>query len=155
MRRKNIRLKDYDYRTDGYYFITICTLLRKPLLEQYKKEAESILQELPSRFNGVKLDFYSFTPDHLHVIFILNDANVSVGEIVRVYNALVTRTTCCKPFWEWNYYEHIIRNERALYEIRKYIQANPNKERIDFGTIYCRINATATTKLADNVKRTL
>jgi REP element-mobilizing transposase RayT len=73
------------------------------LLEQYRKEAEQILQSLPSRFASVKLDFYSFMPDHVHMILILNDANVSVGEVIRTYKALVTKTTRCKPFWEWNY----------------------------------------------------
>jgi putative transposase len=142
--RKNARLKDYDYTANGYYFVTICTSLRKPLLDQYHREAEQILQSLPSRFPDVKLDFYSFMPDHLHAIFILSDANVSIGEIVRRYKALVTKTTGCKPFWEWNYYEHVIRNERALLEIRKYIQENPEKERIDLKAIYGRVNATAT-----------
>jgi len=145
--RKTIRLKDYDYKTNGYYFVTICTALRKPLLERYRKEAEMILKNLASRFTGVELDFYSFVPDHLHAILILNDANASVGEIVRTYKALVTKTTGCKPFWEWNYYEHIIRNEKALYEIRKYIQDNPEKEKIDLKAIYSCKSATGTLKL--------
>ena len=29
------------------------------------------------------------------------------------------------PVWQRNYYEHIIRDERELNEIRQYIQANP------------------------------
>jgi putative transposase len=29
------------------------------------------------------------------------------------------------PFWQRNYYEHIIRNERALNAIREYIGNNP------------------------------
>ncbi len=144
--RKNTRLRDYNYKTDGYYFITICTDLKKPLLAQHRKEAETILQSLPSRFVGIKLDFYYFMPDHLHAIFILSNADVSISEIVRTYKALVTKTTGCKPFWERNYYEHIIRNERALYEIRKYIQENPEKDRLDFKAINRRTNATTTNK---------
>jgi REP element-mobilizing transposase RayT len=35
------------------------------------------------------------------------------------------RNTPGKPIWQPNYYEHIIRNEKSLYEIRKYIQNNP------------------------------
>lgn len=135
-RRKIIRLKDYDYKDNGCYFVTICTALRKPFLKHYGKQAEEILKSLPSRFVGVELDFYSFMPDHLHVIFILNDAKAPIGEIVRVYKALVTKASGCKPFWEWNYYEHVIRNEKALYEIRKYIQQNPEKENLDLETIY-------------------
>ncbi len=135
-RRKAIRLKHFDYKTNGYYFVTTCTALRKPYLEQYRKQAEQLLQSLPSRFAGVTLDFYSFMPDHLNVILILNDTKASIGEIVRVYKALVTKASGCKPFWEWNYYEHVIRNEKALNEIRKYIQQNPEKEKIDLETIY-------------------
>ncbi|OGU59609.1 MAG: hypothetical protein A2X64_04340 [Ignavibacteria bacterium GWF2_33_9] len=29
------------------------------------------------------------------------------------------------PIWQRNYYEHIIRNDKSLYEIREYIQNNP------------------------------
>jgi REP element-mobilizing transposase RayT len=29
------------------------------------------------------------------------------------------------PVWQRNYYEHVIRNEHELNDIRKYIQANP------------------------------
>ena len=141
--RKSPRLKEYDYKTNGYYFVTICTALRKPWLEQYREEAEKILRNLPLRFDGLKIDYYCFMRDHLHAIFILNEASVSLAEVVRTYKALVTKTTQCKPFWEWNYYEHVIRNERALYEIRKYIQDNPEKEKIDFKAIYSCINTTA------------
>ena len=30
-----------------------------------------------------------------------------------------------QPFWQRNYYEHIIRNERAYFAIREYILSNP------------------------------
>lgn len=29
------------------------------------------------------------------------------------------------PFWQRNYYEHVIRNEKSLDEIREYIESNP------------------------------
>jgi len=31
--KKNIRLKEYDYSTNGYYFVTICTNYRKKMFE--------------------------------------------------------------------------------------------------------------------------
>ena len=142
--RKNLRIKGYDYKSNGYYFITICTAMRKPLLEKYRADVERLLKAAAERFSGVRIDFYSILPDHLHVIFILDNANTTVGNIVRTFKAGVTRTTGHKPFWEWNYYEHIIRDERALYNIRKYINENPLKEQINWDDIYSGINATAT-----------
>ncbi|MBI4652088.1 hypothetical protein HY745_12600, partial [Candidatus Desantisbacteria bacterium] len=34
--------------------------------------------------------------------------------------------------WQWNYYEHIIRNEKSLRKIREYIDNNPLVENINW-----------------------
>jgi len=144
MERKNIRIKEYDYKSDGYYFITICTAKNKPLLERYNKIAEEHLFLLQSKIGGLKVDYYVIMPTHIHLIVILEDAELSLGEIIRRYKAFVTKETGVKPFWEWNYYEHIIRDEKALNKIREYIMLNPLKEKIRFEEIYdyknCAIN---------------
>jgi putative transposase len=55
----------------------------------------------------------------------------SVGAIVGQFKSIATkqinqlRNMPSTPVWQRNYYEHIIRNEHALNNIRKYIQANP------------------------------
>jgi putative transposase len=36
-KRKNIRIKEYDYSKEGYYFITICVKERKCILSKIKK----------------------------------------------------------------------------------------------------------------------
>ncbi len=36
-----------------------------------------------------------------------------------------------EKLWQRNYYEHIIRNDKKLYEIRTYIQNNPLKWNLD------------------------
>jgi len=118
--------------------------LKKPLLQQFRKPAEQILLSLPKKIRGVAIDYYEIMPTHLHVILIFKDVELPLGEIIRRYKALVTKEVKIKPFWEWNYYEHIIRNEKALYVIRKYIQENREKERINLQSIHCGINATAT-----------
>jgi len=38
--RKNIRLKNYDYKSNGYYFITVVTKLRKNILLNKEKLVE-------------------------------------------------------------------------------------------------------------------
>lgn len=37
------------------------------------------------------------------------------------------RATSGTPLWQRNYYEHVIRNETDLEEIREYIENNPAK----------------------------
>jgi len=41
------------------------------------------------------------------------------------------RSTEGAPFWQRNYYEHIIRNDRELLAIRAYIRNNPLKWALD------------------------
>ncbi|MFH1822071.1 MAG: transposase [Patescibacteria group bacterium] len=45
----------------------------------------------------------------------------SAGEINKIIN------NAGNSFWQRNYYEHIIRNEKSLHRIRQYIINNPRK----------------------------
>ena len=130
-KRKETRLKNYDYKSDGYYFVTICTHKSEPNIRKYKSEVERILLSLPERFSGLKIDFYVLMSTHLHVIFIFNGMKKGLPEVIRIFKALVTKNTGVK-FWQRNYYEHVIRNEAALFKIREYIENNPLAERIRF-----------------------
>ncbi len=77
--------------------------------------------------------------------------NPTIGDIIGAYKSLSTNyyikgvkekgwPRFKKRFWQANYYERIIRNEKALNHIRKYIQQNPLKWALDHES------ANATTK---------
>ena len=134
-KRKEIRLKSYDYSSDGYYFVTICTHRWKPNIRRYREAVKRILLSLPERFSGLKIDWYVLMPTHLHVIFVFDGMKEGLPEVVRIFKALVTRNAGVK-FWQRNYYEHVIRNENALFKIREYIENNPLAERIRFEEFY-------------------
>jgi REP element-mobilizing transposase RayT len=61
----------------------------------------------------------------------------SLGAIIQNYKSIATRRinalrgTPGLPVWQRNYYEHIIRNERALEAIRRYIHNNPRQWSLD------------------------
>ncbi len=90
--------------------------------------------------------------NHIHVIFVLDDCKKTLGQIVRAMKYNITKiiikkfkkqnvaaglpsrnyerphgnaAATKKGIWQPNYYEHIIRNEKALYKIRKYIRKIP------------------------------
>ena len=134
-KRKGIRLKNYNYKSNGYYFITICTYKGKPYVKKNKEIIEKTLLSLPERFSGLKIDWYILMSTHLHMIFVFNETKKDLSEIIRTFKALVTRNTRMK-FWQRNYYEHVIRNENALLKIREYIQNNPLAENIKFKEFY-------------------
>jgi REP element-mobilizing transposase RayT len=61
----------------------------------------------------------------------------SIPTIVRLFKATTTkqinriRNTPGVPVWQRNYYEHVLRNEADLNEIREYIITNPLKWALD------------------------
>ena len=78
--RKSIRLKNYDYSSNGYYFVTICTQNREKLFGEIvgatlcgrpnnpDKIIVKWLLELENKFKGVKIDEYIVMPNHIHFI---------------------------------------------------------------------------------------
>ena len=131
---KNLRLPNYNYTSNGYYFITIATNYRYPYLNKYKEIVTKNLKKLPC-LQGVQIDYYEIMDDHLHLILILEDSVLGLGEIVRRFKAITTREVGLK-LWQPNYYEHVIRTKRALCKIRDYIKNNPETEKIDFEQFY-------------------
>lgn len=61
----------------------------------------------------------------------------TIGSIIRGFKSSISmkinmlRRTPRAPVWQRNYYDHVIRDERDLYKIRKYIRENPLKWEID------------------------
>lgn len=80
--RKSIRLQNFDYSSEGWYFVTICTLDRKPIFGNIENEKMSLnnngvivksewLQTAKLR-NNVRLDDFVIMPDHFHGIIMLS-----------------------------------------------------------------------------------
>lgn len=84
--RKNIRLQDYDYSSDGLYFVTICCQDRKCVFgdirdgEMILNEAGKLLDytwnDLPNHNPNVELDAWCIMPNHVHGIIIINNEAV-------------------------------------------------------------------------------
>jgi len=134
--RKHVRLKDYDYSADGYYFITICCSGRAKLCLTYENIIQEHLNNMDNN-KGVKLDYYKTMPEHIHMIIILEDAEKPLYRYIQDFKAKTTLNAKKngyrgKRFWQPNYYEHIIRSEKILDKIRRYIENNPDIEKLDW-----------------------
>jgi putative transposase len=136
-RRKQIRLKGYDYLSDGTYFITICTKNREEIFgkivnnEIYMKHYGDIVlecwKELPKHYPSIILDEFIVMPNHVHgIIIIINDI-VGAFKSFSARRINEIRNTQGKPVWQRNYYDHIIRNKKSLNRIREYIITNSKR----------------------------
>jgi len=140
--RKNVRVSHFDYATNGAYFVTICTDFKRNYIDESEKQIiKHELLFLKNRFKGVKIDIYTIMSNHLHFIIWLNNSAVSLSKIIQAFKSMTTLRLKKagfnkKIFWQRNFYEHIIRSEKALLKIKEYIKDNPQAMRIDLDDLY-------------------
>jgi len=82
------RLKNWDYGSNGAYFITICTQNRehffgeiadgKMQLNQLGQLAEKYWLEIPQHFSFIELGNFVVMPNHTHGILIINKMDINV-----------------------------------------------------------------------------
>jgi putative transposase len=138
---KNVRLKNYDYH-NGWFFVTNKTDFSKPYLcGDIHDLVKTELENVSKISTGATLDYGTIVPTHVHCVLIFNDSALKLSEVWRRFKARCTINSKKLGFkgrnlWQRNFYEHIIRNERALHRIRNYIKENPLKERLPLNEIY-------------------
>ena len=189
-KRRSIRLKDYDYSSEGLYFITLCIADRKNIfgeiinggmeLNSFGKIAAEEWVKTPEIRKNISLGHFIIMPNHMHGIISIDfsikpkanenkgkfhSPSQTIGAIIRGYKGATTkrinnlirqikedsRSTGELQFaptgdfffiqanklrgegsiWQRNYYEHIIKTERAYQNISNYILNNPSKWEAD------------------------
>ena len=89
-KRKDLRLRDWNYSTPGAYFITICTqekrcilseilpvgagVLDRPNLKltEMGKQVEEILLEMNKKTSGIDVNQYVIMPNHIHMLIVVS-----------------------------------------------------------------------------------
>lgn len=86
-KRKNIRIPEYDYSQNGYYFITICTYNRRKILSkindgkivlyEYGKIIEQEILKTKEIRKNVAINNYIIMPNHIHMIIEITNVGVA------------------------------------------------------------------------------
>jgi putative transposase len=143
--RKNHRYKDYDYSSDGYYFVTICTDKQRFLFgDVYNCEVElnSLGQIVENNINslndlpGVCITSYIVMPNHLHMLieianyknktkWILSELVIRLkSKVILDFSRQIKETGRKEKIWQRNYWDYIVRKESELTKIIEYITRN-------------------------------
>ncbi len=109
---------------------------------------KSVWDEMPQRYTGIDTDAFVIMPNHIHAMIVVGAALAlppnptarkkgaasgapTLANVIRAFKSIsaiqVNRVLSRhgQPFWQRNYYEHIIRDEHELNRIREYVQNNP------------------------------
>lgn len=183
-RIESARCQNWDYTSNGYYFVTICTQNRKYFfgdvvadkmqLSPIGKIVAEEWQKTAQIRSYIELDEWVIMPNHLHGIIIIKNQpppplvetprwgvslsqpeeetfhrNVStkartaksrlkpkslgsiIGQIKTVCTKRIWKTGFDDFDWQDRFYDHIIRDDRSLHNIREYIINNPLKWELD------------------------
>ena len=148
-KRKQNRLKDYDYSTPNAYFITVCTHNRKnyfwmdvgavidrpdkvpltPLGIMVRQSVGDISRYYPM----LSVDHFVIMPNHIHLLLQIHadidGRSVSaptISTVVRMMKAAVSRQAGYSV-WQKGFYDHVIRSGDDYQAIWNYIEGNPSK----------------------------
>lgn len=155
-KRHSLRLREYDYTLAGAYFVTMRLQERHFLLgnvikgemqvNEYGKVICNCWDELSGHYSTINLDAFVVMPNHVHGIMFLMEAGGEtpplrkpppLGQIIAYFKYQSSRRinelrgTPGTRFWQRNYYEHIIRDDKSLNRIREYIITNPQRWDLD------------------------
>jgi REP element-mobilizing transposase RayT len=115
--------------------------------------------EIPLHFQQIQIDQFSVMPNHVHGILIIeedmvgnaymrsnqrnafmhslqNRTKMLLSKIIQQYKASVTRKINLLEGdlhfgWQKSFYDHVIRNDRSLDNLRRYLIDNPLKWELD------------------------
>ncbi len=134
---------------------------KKVILNEFGEIVKEIWENIPKHFKNIILDEWVIMPNHLHGILIiyynnereikdrneeLNDysyllqknkrSQMYLPKVINGFKGAVTRIINQKfpnnEFtWQKSFYDHIIRNDKAIKKIREYIYNNPLNWKMD------------------------
>ena len=92
-KRKDLRLKEYDYNGAGLYFLTICTDKRRKILSKivggdvldtprveltaYGKIVDKYINQLNDFYENISVERCVIMPNHIHLILFIHDNGAS------------------------------------------------------------------------------
>jgi REP element-mobilizing transposase RayT len=161
-RSETTRLKNHDYGSDDWYFVTICTNNREHYFGEIThvvgtrnfaslqptpigEIAHQYWMEIPNHFPFVMLGEFVIMPNHTHGLLYFNRPDFqyriphpnqfgpqsqNLASVIRGYKAAVKKYATINniPFsWQSLYHDHVVRTERKLQAISRYIKNNPAK----------------------------
>ena len=136
--RKSNRLKNYDYSSNGIYFITVCVNDMKCLFGYVDMENNMVILN----DDGKRVDFYIqkidevdnyiIMPNHIHFIIRLDKDrnNKSIQRIISGFKRAVSMDLGYSP-WQKSFHDHIIKSDEEYANIWNYVENNANKWKDD------------------------
>ncbi|MFH1855633.1 MAG: transposase [Candidatus Omnitrophota bacterium] len=96
--------------------------------------------DIPNQYDNIDVDEFIIMPNHIHGILIINkraqaSSAPTISKIIRSFKSKITmeylkyinqnNLNVSGKIWQRSFYDHVIRNEKSLQNIREYVLNNP------------------------------
>ena len=143
-KRKENRLKGFDYSSPNAYFITICTKDRKSLfwadenaivsrpedvvLSGCAELVKQAICEIPVHYPSVFVECFTIMPNHVHLLmrFEPGQTRPDASTVIQQMKRAVSKRAGF-AVWQKGFYDHVVRDETDYRNIWNYIEGNPMK----------------------------
>ena len=151
-KRKSTRAQNFDYNTNGAYFVTVCTKNRQQLLSKivgvdvlddpknvdllpHGKIVDKYINQLDTFYNDISVASYVIMPNHIHImLFVRGNGSSRTSTPTKQHSAVSQFVSTLKRFcnkkygeniFQRGFFDHIIRNQKDYEEHLRYIHNNP------------------------------
>ena len=134
-KRRDMRLREFDYSLPGAYFLTVCTKSRRQILSTIHEGCtilsavgricETQLLLLEERY-PVRIERHVIMPNHVHMLLSLCSWKSVTTKLVNT-----EMHTPGNVVWQRSFYDHVVRNEDDFRDVWQYIDNNPKKWELD------------------------
>ena len=134
-RRKNPRLRDFDYSQPFAYFITICAKDKRIIFrdEGLNQDIINCLKQEREK-TGVKVFVYCLMPDHFHMLISPLSSGMNISRFIANFKGRTTRIGwkygIKEKMWQGRFYDHVLRPNEPIRSVCDYILNNPARKKI-------------------------
>ena len=153
-KRKRTRLKNFDYSTNGAYFVTICVKDKQKILwsenrcnnvgancvrppgnlplSAFGNAVKDEIERINFVYSDiVKIDKYVVMPNHIHMIVVIDTYGrtqfaPTLSRVIKQFKGSITKQIG-KSIFQKSFHDHIIRDQADYLKIWNYIETNPAK----------------------------
>ena len=129
-KRRNPRLKDFDYSKPYAYFLTICTRDKEDFFIDHKLNYEILNCLKQERIKkGISIYAYCLMPDHIHLLISPLESGVNISDFIGSFKSKTSRIAWKHGLkgkvWQGRFYDHVERKIESLKNTCEYILNNP------------------------------
>jgi REP element-mobilizing transposase RayT len=127
LQKPSLRRLDRVFVDSPIYFITACSVDRRPILDCEPVHDAFRTFSLNSPQHGAWIGRYVLMPDHLHLF--LSVVEISLSNWVKSLKNTLSKTLrslgCDAPHWQKGFFDHLLRSGESYSQKWDYVRENP------------------------------